>query len=381
MSAPTPSLAEQLDALPGDLRSRLERYGFDRERLLAESERLKAGTQPVDNRVAGTVEPPAAGDVGDLPARGSAEWARLEALGNEALRRGECAFVTLAGGMATRMGSVVKALVEALPGRTFLDLRMGELRALEKRVGRAAPFWFMTSHATEAALRAALGHRVDGERIAVFAQRLSLRLTAAGDLFFDSEGKPSEYAPGHGDLPDALKQSGLLGRFVGRGGRAVMVSNLDNLGATLDPVILGWHLDHGLPVTCEVVDKVGSDRGGIPVRLDQRPVILEEFRLPETFDPSSVRVFNTNTFMFDARSLLELDMPWTYFTVRKQIEGTEVVQMERLIGEVTSHLETRFLRVARTGDDSRFLPVKDPQELEQRRPDIEAVARSRGILA
>ena len=32
----------------------------------------------------------------------------------------------MAGGMATRMGSVVKALVEALPGRTFLDLRLAE---------------------------------------------------------------------------------------------------------------------------------------------------------------------------------------------------------------------------------------------------------------
>jgi UTP--glucose-1-phosphate uridylyltransferase len=380
-SAPSPPLAEQLDALPADLRARLDRYGFDRERLIAQSERLKSNLGPEDNRVHGNVEPPAPGDVGDFPSRGSAEWVRLEAIGMEALRRGECALVTLAGGMATRMGSVVKALVEALPGRTFLDIRMAELRALEKRVGRAAPFWFMTSHATEAGLRAALGQRVDGERIAVFAQRLSLRLTLSGDLYFDAEGKPSEYAPGHGDLPDALRQSGLLGRFVARGGRAVMVSNLDNLGATLEPMVLGWHLDHGSPVTCEVVDKVGSDRGGIPVRLDQRPVVLEEFRLPEGFDPSSVRVFNTNTFMFDARALLELDMPWTYFTVKKQLDGVDVVQMERLIGEVTSHLETRFLRVPRTGADSRFLPVKDPQELEQRRPDIEAVARARGILA
>jgi UTP--glucose-1-phosphate uridylyltransferase len=37
--------------------------------------------------------------------------------------------------------------------------------------------------------------------------------------------------------------------------------------------------------------------------------------------------------------------------------------------------------VPRTGVDSRFLPVKDPQELEQRRPEIEAVARARGMLA
>ncbi len=38
-----------------------------------------------------------------------------------ALAEGRLAFVVLAGGMATRMGGVVKALVEPLPGRTFLD--------------------------------------------------------------------------------------------------------------------------------------------------------------------------------------------------------------------------------------------------------------------
>ena len=105
--------------------------------------------------------------------------------------------------------------------------------------------------------------------------------------------------------------SGLLGRFVARGGRTLMVTNLDNLGGTLDPTILGLHLDHGLPVTSEVVDKLGSDRGGIPVRVDGKPLRARGVPLPANFDPASVRVFNTNGFHFDARALLELDMPWT----------------------------------------------------------------------
>ena len=41
---------------------------------------------------------------------------RLEALGAAALERGEVGLVVLAGGMATRMGGVVKALVEAVDG-------------------------------------------------------------------------------------------------------------------------------------------------------------------------------------------------------------------------------------------------------------------------
>ena len=46
--------------------------------------------------------------------------------GREAIARGEPALCVLAGGMATRMGVVVEALVEIAPGVTFLDARLAE---------------------------------------------------------------------------------------------------------------------------------------------------------------------------------------------------------------------------------------------------------------
>ena len=103
-----------------------------------------------------------------------------------------------------------------------------------------------------------------------FTQHLSLRVTPRGDVFFDEKGRPSEHAPGHGDLPDALRESGLLQAFVKRGGKVIMVTNIDNLGGTLDPVVIGFHLAHGKPVTSEVVDKLASDRGGIPAYVDDK---------------------------------------------------------------------------------------------------------------
>jgi UTP--glucose-1-phosphate uridylyltransferase len=36
--------------------------------------------------------------------------------------------------------------------------------------------------------------------------------------------------------------------------------------------------------------------------------------------------------------------------------------------------------VPRSGPDGRFQPVKDPEELEQRRADIEQILRARGII-
>ena len=371
-------LDAQLAALPQDIRDTLERYGFDRARFFSLSEKLASGA-PEDNFVRGTLSAPAPHEIAPLPAPGP-ELERLQELGRAALRAGQVALVVLAGGMATRMGGVVKALVEALPGKTFLDLRLNEIEALERRYGVAPPLWLMTSHSTEAPIRAALGKRVDGDRIGVFSQFLSLRLTPEGELFLDRSGRPSEHAPGHGDLPEALQKSGLLQRFVERGGRVVMVTNLDNLGGTLDPALIGWHLSHGQPVTCEVVEKLGADRGGIPVRVDGALCVLEEFRIPKSFDPASVRVFNTNVFHFDARTLHELDIPWTYFRVTKRVDEHPVIQFERLVNEVTSFVSSRYLLVPRNGAGARFLPVKDNEELAQRRGEIELVARSRGML-
>jgi UTP--glucose-1-phosphate uridylyltransferase len=373
------SLGEQLDRLPSPIQELLARYRFDRALFQRLASRL-SGSMDQDNRLSGVVTPPEPDDIVSLAPAGSADRGRLEDRGLECLRKGQCALLVLAGGMATRMGGVVKALVEAVPGRSFLDLRLAEVAAMQKRVGCAPPLWLMTSHATDANLRQALGARRDQEYVATFTQYLSLRLTPAGGLLLDDQGNPSEYTPGHGDLPDSLRDSGLLQRFLQRNGRVVMVTNIDNLGATLDPTVLGWHLEHGDPATCEVVDKVGSDRGGIPVRREGRPVVLEEFRLPEGFDPATVKVFNTNTFHFDAQALLDLSFDFTYFMVKKSVGSQTAVQFERLLGEVTSALSTRFLRVPRRPPESRFLPVKDPEELAERRSEIESVFRARGIL-
>jgi UTP--glucose-1-phosphate uridylyltransferase len=375
----TTKLAEELRVLPPDVAEQLAAHHFDAAQLSRFAARLADATA-MDNRVKGQLSPPDPADLVEMPAPSTPEYRRLRELGLASLKRGENALIVLAGGMATRMGGVVKALVQALPGRTFLDLRLAEQKALEKLAGRKVPLFLMTSAATNSAIRAALGDRIDGTYLATFPQRLSLRLTPEGDLFKDEGGRPSEYAPGHGDLVDAFAESGLLGRFIDGGGKTLTIANLDNLGATLDPVLVGLHLERGRKVTCEVVDKLAADRGGIPVLHDGKMVVLEEFRIPQSFDPAQVRTFSTNTFHMDAVALATLKMKWSYFVVNKKVGGRPVLQFERLINELTSHFDTTFVRVPREGAASRFLPVKDHDELANRRAELELVARERGML-
>lgn len=373
------TLDDELRRLPDELQALLAEHGFDRARFLELARSLQRG--PADaNRVHGAVEPPAAEDVGALPDPGSPEYAELERRGAAELRAGRSALVVLAGGMATRMGGVVKALVSALPGSTFLDLRLGEQRVLGERHGTRPPLWLMTSHATDRAIRDALALHPDGRHAATFVQGLAPRLRPDGKLYRDSQGAVSLYAPGHGDAIDSLRRSGLLERFVAQGGRSLLITNLDNLGAGLDPAILGWHLEHGAPLTSEVVERLDSDRGGVPVRLAGKPAVLEELRWPADFDPAAVGLFNINSFWFDAAGLLELEPRFDYFAVHKRRGADVVVQFERLLNQVVEWLPTRFLRVARLGAAARFLPVKDDDELSRRRPEIELVARARGWL-
>ena len=364
-------LAAELDALDPDTAAALEHWGFDRSRLLGWAEHLLPG-DGASNRVRGEVTPPLPEDIDSLPDRTSDEGRRLELLGLEALRRGELAVVVLAGGMATRMGGVVKALVEIRPGLTFLDARLAEREHWSAVADAPLPLVLMTSYATDDPIRETLGDTLDGRRVDAFTQGVSLRLTPDGHLFRTAEDRPSLHATGHGDLPDSIRGAGTLGRLMDEGVRVVWIANLDNLGAAIDPLVLGKHLDGGAPLTVEVVEKVPGDRGGSPFRVDGRPVILESFRVPEDVDEDSVAVFNTNTFLVDAAELRDLDMAWTWFRVEKSVDGRPAIQFERLIGELTSALRSSFLLVPRDGPESRFIPAKDYAELDANRAAISA---------
>lgn len=358
--------------------SRLDRWGFDPTLLARWRAAVAAGEASLaNNEMRSPMLAPEAGAIRDMPAPDTPEHAELERAGLDAMKRGEFGVAILNGGMATRFGGVVKGIVEVLPpDRSFLALKLANVRAAQRRCGARIPVYLMNSFATDADTRAHLEQHawfgLEPSQVHLFTQFVSVRLTPEGDLFLREDGDVSPYGPGHGDFAPALRRSGCLAQFLRDGGRWLFVSNVDNLGARIDPVLLGLHVQSQREATVELAPKWPGDVGGSPYFVDGRIQLVEQIRYPKSFDPDIVDVFNTNTFHFSAAAL-DREFDLNYYFVPKSVDGRPAIQLERLIGELTRVLSTNYVRVKRTGPASRFLPVKTPDDLEAAREDIAAM--------
>jgi len=342
--------------LTPNLSNELNHLGFDAQTFRALRKKLADGVTVDDfNILREPIEPLRPESVAVYE-----DSAKLEKLGEQALSDNKVAVAILAGGMATRFGGVVKAAEEVFEGQDFLSLKLHDVCAMQRRLDCTIPSLLMASQATVNTLLA-LCKRYAPTMVPaeVFMQSLAPRLTPKGEWVCDQHGQPSLYATGHGDLPEALMRSGYHQRLYESGYRYLIVSNVDNVLASIDPRVLGIHIASGAEVTVELVAKNPGDKGGAPGIVHGRPQIIEGFRFTPEFDQSTLRWFNTNTFVFSL-SALARRYPLSWFAVEKVVEGQTVIQFERLLGELTRFASTTFVEVPR---DQRFLPIKTPQDL------------------
>lgn len=85
----------------------------------------------------------------------------------------------------------------------------------------------------------------------------------------NGENSEAWYPPGHGDIYASFANSGLLDKLIAEGKEYIFVSNIDNLGATVDLFILHHLMSQPADRRCEfimeVTDKTRADikvRGG-----------------------------------------------------------------------------------------------------------------------
>ncbi|CAH1163568.1 unnamed protein product [Phaedon cochleariae] len=329
----------------------------------------------------------------------SVDWNKIEKLPNDAVRDyctletptadlvhqmlDKLVVVKLNGGLGTSMGCHgPKSVISVRNDLTFLDLTVQQIENLNKTYKVNVPLVLMnsfnTNEDTEKIIRKYKNLDVD---IHTFNQSCYPRvnrdslmpIAKTGVIDSDIE---AWYPPGHGDFYESFKNTGLLDKFLKQGREYCFISNIDNLGATVDLNILNSLLNpdhkHSKPeFVMEVTDKTRADvKGGTLIQYEGKLRLLEIAQVPKEHvdDFKSVKTFkffNTNNLWakLDAidrvlkEDLLHMEIIINNKTLEK---GQNIIQLETAVGAAMKTFEGCIgINVPR----SRFLPVKKTSDL------------------
>ncbi|KAL9903941.1 UTP--glucose-1-phosphate uridylyltransferase isoform X1 [Glossina fuscipes] len=291
--------------------------------------------------------------------------------------------VKLNGGLGTSMGCHgPKSVIPVRSDLTFLDLTVQQIEHLNKTYNANVPLVLMnsfnTDEDTEKIIRKYKGFRV---QIYTFNQSCFPRicresfLPIAKDCNVDKDIE-AWYPPGHGDFYDTFRNSDLLKQFIDEGREYCFLSNIDNLGATVDLNILNKLvgeecLDKPVEFVMEVTDKTRADvKGGTLIQFENKLRLLEIAQVPkervdEFKSVKTFKFFNTNNIW---AKLDAIDRVCRHHTLNMEIivnnktleNGLRVVQLETAVGAAMKCFDGSIgINVPR----SRFLPVKKTSDL------------------
>jgi UDP-N-acetylglucosamine pyrophosphorylase len=300
--------------------------------------------------------------------------------------------IKLNGGLGTGMGlQGPKSLLEVRDGVNFLDLMVRQILDLRQACGDPVRLLLMNSFSTSEGTLAHLqryrseGFAAAGEVELRQNQIPKIDATTMAPVTWPAAPELEWCPPGHGDLYAALVGSGWLDRLLAEGVKYAFVSNSDNLGAILDPLILRYFADSNAPFLMEVTRRTGADRKGGHLarrKADGRLVLREVAQCPGADlaafqDIERHPYFNTNSLWLRLdrikeqlaadSGVLPLPMIRNDKTVDpRDDQSPAVIQLEIAMGAaIECFAGSAAIEVPR----SRFAPVKTTADLLALRSD------------
>ena len=295
--------------------------------------------------------------------------------------------IKLNGGLGTSMGLArAKSLLPVRDQRCFLEVIAKQVLHLREHYQSKLPLLFMNSFRTEEDTLNMLNtipELASGQDSLPFSflQNKVPKLDASNFHPASHASEPDlEWCPpGHGDIYIALKQSGILKKLINNGYEYAFVSNADNLGAYLDPNLLGYFANSNAPFLMEVADRTSADKKGGHIARDKQSGHLllrevaqtraEEIELFQ--DIERHQYFNTNSLWLNLPALQEVIVrhdgviPLPIIVNRKTLDPTHkqsqpIIQLESAMGAAIEVFEgSQAIRI----DRDRFLPVKKTSDL------------------
>lgn len=287
------------------------------------------------------------------------------------------AVLKLNGGLGTSMGCMgPKSVIEVRGDTTFLDLIVQQIEHLNKAYpGADVPLLLMNSFNTDTETAKIIQkYQNTNVTITTFQQSRYPRIIKESlepmPITHQGHQHADWYPPGHGDFFQSIYSSGLVDTLLAAGKEYIFVSNVDNLGATVDLNILKNIVDRNVEYCMELTDKTRADiKGGTIISYDGKVSLLEVAQVPsqhmeEFKSVTKFKVFNTNNIwvslvaikrLMQARAI-QLDI----IVNNKEVSGQKVIQLETAIGAGIAYFDNACgVNVPR----SRFLPVKSTSDL------------------
>lgn len=326
------------------------------------------------------------------PVQEVAEYRSLERYSEAGLAAlPKAVMLKLNGGLGTGMGlEKAKSLLVVRDKLSFLDIIIRQNLHLRNKHNCFIPLVLMNSFSTDDDTQEVLKEYPDleGNIPSTFLQNKVPKVLA-------NSLEPAEWPespdlewcpPGHGELYLSLVTTGLLDQLLAEGYEYLFVSNADNLGATLDPTILGYMASKGTPFLMEVAARTEADKKGGHIarrRADGQLLLREIAQCPDDDlddfqDLSRHGYFNTNNIwinlpklkqiLIERNNMLQLPMIRNSKSLDPRDSSSPAVyQLETAMGAALEVFPgAEVLQVER----SRFMPVKTCQDLLVVRSDI-----------
>ena len=337
---PTGSQHEQ------NLRNLLRQNGFDplqHERTRSDLQAGRIGL--MQNRIPSTVSVEDAIESDVVDGKKLSQNKQLTEAGEQAIRRGEVAVVTLAAGAGSRWtkgAGTVKMLHPfcrfAGKHRNFLEVHLAKTRKTNADLQSNTSHVFTTSYLTHQPLLQNLRqsgfdrgievflsegksiglrtipttrdlrlHWEEQQRLDEQQEKLQESNRAALLQWAQEQGEGKDYTDnlpsqclhplGHWYEFANLLRNGTLRRLLQARPNLqyLFLHNLDTLGAHLDPAILGFHIKKQASLTFEVIPRWADDQGGGLARVDGRLRLIEGLALFNKADEFKLRYYNANS--------------------------------------------------------------------------------------